>query len=318
MDNASANTTFIKELGVLMKQKNIPFSTEDQHFRCFSHIMNLAVQDTLKLINIDIPTMALLQDTQESDDENDDYDFDYDDDNVNEQLDTNGIKNFLNVIIKVRKLCKKIKYSEPLKKKLALMCTATGVDFIKVTLDVRTRWDSTFDMINIILKLNIPLKSLWDTCPEVHEYKIREAEWSILEKIFNFLKYFKQVSKLLGGEKYITLPSVVVVFNKLIDKIESTIFELDTKTDRTREDEILLLAFQAGRDKLLKHYKKCNWVYCVSLILDPRHKLEGFDLTSWGQELKEPSIKKFEDMFQNMYCINSKNDECVNEKKKKQ
>ncbi|CAD6208883.1 GSCOCG00010705001-RA-CDS, partial [Cotesia congregata] len=73
------------------------------------------------------------------------------------------------------------------------------------------------------------------------------------------------------GEKYVTLPIVVVAFNILISDIDSTIFELDNKENRTVVDETLLIVFQASRDKMLNHYRKTNWVYCSSLILDPRH-----------------------------------------------
>jgi len=58
------------------------------------------------------------------------------------------------------------------------------------------------------------------------------------------------------------------------------------------------LSFQAARDKILKHYKKTNWIYCISLILDPRHKAETFDLTAWGTEIKERSLRKFEEIYE--------------------
>ena len=76
----------------------------------------------------------------------------------------------------------------------------------------------------------------------------------------------------------------------LIDKIKSIIFELDSKSDRSYIDETLSLSFQVGRDKILKHCKKCNWIYCISLIVDPRHKIECFNVTQWDRELKEKSI----------------------------
>ena len=98
-----------------------------------------------------------------------------------------------------------------------------------------------------------------------------------------------------------TLPSVVVAFNILIDKIETICKDLDCKTNRSPNDELLILAFQAGRDKLLKHYLKCNWIYCVSLILDPRHKLDCFDFTEWGKDMKDKSIEKFESLYSNLY-----------------
>ncbi|WP_375638043.1 hypothetical protein, partial [Bartonella sp. CL9QHWL] len=44
------------------------------------------------------------------------------------------------------------------------------------------------------------------------------------------------------------------------------------KADRNATDEALLLCFQQGRNKMLQHYAKSNWLYCASLVLDPRHK----------------------------------------------
>lgn len=47
VDNASANTTFIECLGEILNKPDV----EDLHFRCLSHILNLGVQDMLKIFN---------------------------------------------------------------------------------------------------------------------------------------------------------------------------------------------------------------------------------------------------------------------------
>lgn len=94
---------------------------------------------------------------------------------------------------------------------------------------------------------------------------------------------------------------MVIGFNMLLDKIESLITTLDNKVDRDLVDENVLLAFQAGRDKLLKHYRKTNWNYCTALILDPRHKIETFTLTSWGRQMQTLAIQKFEEFYKNLY-----------------
>ncbi|XP_051170278.1 uncharacterized protein LOC127287402 [Leptopilina boulardi] len=47
VDNASSNTTFMWELTFLMD-----FDHENQHFRCYAHIINLAVQDLLKELKL--------------------------------------------------------------------------------------------------------------------------------------------------------------------------------------------------------------------------------------------------------------------------
>ena len=132
---------------------------------------------------------------------------------------------------------------------------------------------------------------------------ISEYEWTYLEKIMKFLKNFKCISKILGSKKTVTLPIVIVACSMLIDKIESIIFELDNKPDRSSIDETLLLSFQAGRDTILKHYNKYNWIYCVSLIVDPRHMIECFNATQWGRELKEKTIKKFEQIYKEQYYV---------------
>lgn len=85
-----------------------------------------------------------------------------------------------------------------------------------------------------------------------------------MEKIVKFLKQFKYVSKILSSDLDVTLPTVVLAFNMLVNKIESMIFNLN-KFNRKIQDEALLLAFQAGRDKLLKHYRKCNWIFIAFL-----------------------------------------------------
>lgn len=95
-----------------------------------------------------------------------------------------------------------------------------------------------------------------------------------MKNFYKYFKVFKTVSTLLGGDKCATLPMVIVGFNILLDSIEKQIHELDKKIDRNKIDECLLTAFQAGRDKMLKHYSKTNWIYCALLILDPQHKIK--------------------------------------------
>lgn len=109
------------------------------------------------------------------------------------------------------------------------------------------------------------------------------------------------VSTALGGDRYSTLPLVIVLFNMLVDEIEKQIFELDQKINRSDVEEFLILAFQSGRDKMLKHYKKTNWLYCACFIIDPRHKMETFEISSWGREMTNNSMKKFLEIFKS-YC----------------
>lgn len=69
---------------------------------------------------------------------------------------------------------------------------------------------------------------------------------------------------------------VIVLFNMLLCEIEKQMIELDNNENRTEIDEILIKSFTEGRNKMLKHYSKTNWLYCASLIIDPRHKVNTY------------------------------------------
>ena len=220
-----------------------------------------------------------------------------------------GVGNqWIDAIQKIRNTNKKIRNSESIAKLFEDCCKIKKEDYVMPTLDIPTRWNSTHDMVQKAIKLKKGLKLLWEDCEQVANYKLTQNEWEGLEKIVNYLHNFKHMSKLLSSQTKPTLPMVVVSFNLLIDNIEKVVFELDSKENLTAADTILLLSLQTGKDKIIKHYKKTNWIHCVSLILDPRHKLEGFDATPWGRELKNMSLKKFKSLYEIKYAYDDETD----------
>lgn len=155
-------------------------------------------------------------------------------------------------------------------------------------------------MLNWAVKYNLPLDILCDTTKETENYKINENNWKLRKIVLKYLKPFKTLSDIPGGEKYCYISMVVIGINLLIDKIEQWTFELDTP-DRIEVDEKLIISLNCARDKILKHYSKTTWLYCVALILDPQHKKQGFQLTTWGKQLEDQAIKTFEDIYRRKY-----------------
>jgi len=47
LDNAHSNNTFVQELSSLFQNDGVEWRWEELRFRCFNHIMNLAVQNGL-------------------------------------------------------------------------------------------------------------------------------------------------------------------------------------------------------------------------------------------------------------------------------
>ncbi|OXU16505.1 hypothetical protein TSAR_009411, partial [Trichomalopsis sarcophagae] len=53
----------MKELSIILKKDDIAFDAEDQHFRCFAHILNLGVQDISINVNPDKPLKSMIDKT---------------------------------------------------------------------------------------------------------------------------------------------------------------------------------------------------------------------------------------------------------------
>lgn len=198
-----------------------------------------------------------------------------------------------------------MKKSEKLKNKLQDYCKVFEEKLVDLPLDVSTRWNSSFEMITASLQMQKSISALTSNNAVLKHLIITEEEWKLLTMFPTYLRCFKKISTVLSGDQYATLPSVVVGINILIDSIEKLCHTLDAKLDRSKSDESIILAFQSGRDKLLKHYNKTNWIYCAALILDPRHKLVTFDKTSWGKELKEQSYDEFKRIFKQQYVLDT-------------
>lgn len=248
LDNVAANSTFMMELSKLLIQADYKFDPINQHFRCFAHIFNLGVQDTLKVMNVEENENELQEENEQNLSENNE------DDSLSDDEDSTELPYPATVILKVRKTFVKLRRSEDLQLILQSFCNASKTKYIKPILDVSTRWKSTDNMIEVALKMRPALNLFWKNCDKVADLKLNDDEWSLLIQIHKFLGDFKKVSTLLGCDQYVTLPLVIVAFNLLVTKINKTIFSLDEKPDLNTVDEILLLAFQKGRDKMLKHY----------------------------------------------------------------
>lgn len=278
-DNTNSNFTFIKELKGFISD----IDTQNSHFVCFAHILNLGARDFMKILDSDF------------EDEDSSSNADKDDDEMPGNLDQ------LSPVRKIHTLAKKLKNSEHLRKDFEKFCATVNLKMNMPQLDVITRWNSTYEMLQWSLKTKGALNILCDNTEYMKTLKPTDTEWSIIERVCKYLKSFKTISTTLEGEAYCTLPMVIIGINMLLDKLEKWAKELDNIPSRDETDEKLIHSIQAARDKILKHYTRTNWMYCVVLILDPRHKAETFSNTSWGKELQTDAVKHFEETFKSKY-----------------
>lgn len=287
LDNASANTVFLSELAILMDANDLSLDPVNQHFRCFAHVINLAVNDMLRIVQ------ANIHDVNEKDEEEDD-----EDDDNNEDVEGGDCTR---VLSKLKTVFKKVKYSEQLTKKLESCCETTNSKMQTPNLGVATRWNSTCDMILSGIQMERALNLLCENNAALNPYRLSNVEWMVLKKLVEYLRHFKALSTAFSGDKYPTLPLVVIGINMMLDKLETFILSHQSTHTYDYINSTLNESIIAARDKLMKHYEKSNWMYCVVLILDPRHKVETFQKTHWGKEMANESIKQFEYVYRTKY-----------------
>ena len=202
---------------------------------------------------------------------------------------------------KLRGLFKIVKRSEQWRKKLKICCETCNITMLAPNIDVSTRWNSTHDMIYLALKIQLAINLMCNHNQALKNFRITDYEWELLKETYKYLRHFKVLTKVFSGDKYPTLNAVVLGFNMLLDKLEASISNLYKKTELNPIEDNMLAALEAALTKLMKHYKKTNWTYCTVLILDPRHKIETFEKTSWGKEMEVQSVNKFKRVFKNDY-----------------
>jgi hypothetical protein len=138
-------------------QANIPFSSSDQHIRCLAHIINLAAQEFLRSLK-SIP-------------ENEIEDLDFENQGEKRgrnQVEKRGEKRGekqgekegekqceISVVSKLRKAVVAIRSSPQRRESFSAQCKAHNLKPKQLTLDVCTRWNSTYNMITRALELQL-------------------------------------------------------------------------------------------------------------------------------------------------------------------
>lgn len=89
-------------------------------------------------------------------------------------------------ITKARNVCKTIKYSGSLQQKLHSKCIELSVTPRKIALDVETRWNSLYRMVEILIHLRLPISQLLNDHVRYDEsINLTTSDWESLERLVN-------------------------------------------------------------------------------------------------------------------------------------
>ncbi|CAB4484797.1 unnamed protein product [Rhizophagus irregularis] len=185
-------------------------------------------------------------------------------DNENELLNNDEVSE---VVPKLRKLVVKIHASPQRREKFSRQCEAAHLPDKELVVDVKTRWNSTFDMIERSLELREALDNIAIADRDLRQWELIDAEWDLLKQIKKLLYIFLRATLHISHGRYPTIENSIPIFNWIMDKIE----DFDKKANI---DEIVKKAACNAMEKLKKYYQYTDGIiYTISTILDPRLKL---------------------------------------------
>jgi hypothetical protein len=270
LDNAYNNDTF---LSALMERD--PTFDKEHHVRCFGHILNLAAQDALGLVEDELT----------------------------------GIRTYIKAIIHRPKRLQQLKddFEE-----------TGGKDFVKPILDVKTRWNSTADMIIRSIRLKDSLSATMEAM--FHEstgrkrrksnsgliadsgeesfVQISEEHWTNFSDILEVLEPLKSVSEKLSGDTYPSLNMVVPAYTIILNHLEKLASPSDHSSLYTESSSVQDAA-KAAFVKLNKYYNISSELCTIATVLDPRLKLNFYkaDVGTSAEDPKEilSYVKSFYD-----------------------
>ncbi|GES97054.1 zinc finger BED domain-containing protein RICESLEEPER 2-like [Rhizophagus clarus] len=138
------------------------------HYHCTAHILNLAAQQGLELID--------------------------------------------NAVVKVRQLIIKIKNSVIISDELRKLCKCAKINYLKPELDIRTRWNSTFNMLKKMEKMWNGVRMLAVCNQEVQMLMPTEADWKIIRETMIILEPLERATVYLSAAQYPTIADIRFVF----------------------------------------------------------------------------------------------------------
>ncbi|KAH0648272.1 hypothetical protein KY285_033520 [Solanum tuberosum] len=240
VDNASSNDVTVKELSKIFTKRGTNFMNgEHLHVRCMAHILNLVVQDGLKVSTASIE--------------------------------------------RIRKAVKYIRLSLARCKRFHECAEDVDINCKKsLCLDVSTRWNSTYLMLNRAIEFENMFSSYVDRDIGLLHYlqfgededgtaagALSSDDWNNVKKIADFLQIFYDLTGEVSRSQYVTSN---LHFLKICE-VSCYLKKLIVSEDDT--DDLLGKIAKNMIEKFDKYYgtpNKMNKMIFISCVLDPRHK----------------------------------------------
>jgi hypothetical protein len=214
-DNASANTAMLLEYEKLAckhepsLQQPWSFTVKEGDVRCLGHIINLAVQAALTALKA-VPA-----------DEPEAYRLEYGAARMPVLPDNETVA----VLDKLRRHIYVLRNRRQWKDMLKKQCEAANIQAQQLSLDMPVRWNSTFYMIDIAIKLRGPITAICASQQldlSMKDIALTATDWQMLDDLWAFFNIFIRPTQKLQGSSYPTLSFAVVQYMRINEKLAPT------------------------------------------------------------------------------------------------
>jgi hypothetical protein len=227
------------------------------------------------------------------------------------------LKDVDNSIVRIRNM---VKYVNGSPQRLAIFKSCAEMETIgyhaSLVLDVPTRWNSTYMMLDVVEKYESAFELMSDEDVSFGNYLCEDGggrrglgvslneDWKNVQNLAKFLQVFYEVTIEISGSIYLISNNYFIilqnVYNTLMESCES-------------DDDLLrsmAIKMKMKYDKYWEDFEKINPLLFVASVLDPRYKtiiLEFWSKINVGEEKAEMIITKLKNALEQLYNLYAKN-----------
>jgi len=160
-----------------------------------------------------------------------------------------GLLKIESIIIKIKDIVSYLKKSSCALAKLQEYQKQTGSPILKLKQDCPTRWNSTYDILDRVLKIKEPIIATLAVLNNAKLCFLTPNEWSVVDKSKDLLKVFYDVTEEVSGEKYVTISKTIIYVNAMKKITQKCI------NDKTLPQEVLDMA-KILKEKMMIRFDK--------------------------------------------------------------